>query len=41
MGTKWNDQWWSLVKASRVKEEQRLRVARQKLKRASRRKVQR
>jgi len=41
MGNKWNDQWWSLVKAERVKEEQRLRAARTKAKRASRRKVQR
>lgn len=41
MGTKWNDQWWSLVKADRVKEEQRLRVARRKLKRAARPKKQR
>jgi len=41
MGNKWNDQWWSLVKAERVKEEQRLRAARRKSKRASRRKGQR
>lgn len=36
MGNKWNDQWWSLVKAERVKEERRLRVARKKVKRAAR-----
>jgi hypothetical protein len=33
MGNKWNDQWWSLVKAERVKEERRLRDARKKAKR--------
>jgi hypothetical protein len=38
MGNKWNDQWWSLVKAERVKEEERLRVARKHAKRATRRK---
>jgi hypothetical protein len=37
MGNKWNDQWWSLVKSERIKEEQRLRVVR-KGKRAPRRK---
>lgn len=37
MGNKRNDQWWSLVKAERVKEEERLRVARKHAKRAARR----
>lgn len=38
MGNKWNDQWWSLVKAERIKEEQRLRVVRKTRKRRSPRK---
>jgi hypothetical protein len=38
MGTKWNDQWWSLVKASKFKEERTQRKVRKQAKR-SRRKV--
>lgn len=41
MGSKWNDQWWSLVKSERVKEERRLRAARTKRKRAAQPKKQR
>jgi hypothetical protein len=37
MGNKWNDQWWSLVKSERIKEERRVRAVR-KSKRSARRK---
>ena len=33
MGNRWNDAWWRLVKAERVKEERTCREARKKLKR--------
>ena len=33
MGKKWNDQWWSLVKAEKHKEERQLRLATKKAKR--------
>jgi hypothetical protein len=36
-GKKWNDRWWSLVKAEQVKDEVRKRAA----KKAARRKKQR
>ena len=36
MGNKWNDQWWSLVKAEKHKEERRLRAARKRAKRVAR-----
>jgi hypothetical protein len=38
MGNKWNDQWWSLVKAEKVKEERSTRAARKKAKRVVRKK---
>jgi hypothetical protein len=38
MGNKWNDQWWSLVKAEKHKEEQHVRTVKRKAKRVRRRK---